>query len=352
MRKITATLAIAIVLFSCNKKETKTIEQVDPKTGKVTQIEVPVQDSVEIAKKEAEKFAIRDSAGVYHQYLRLEVGKEYPFTTQQKDVATVKMPDGTSQTVTRENTDVINFKVNAVQGGVYDMDIIFVSKKTTQTGMGVTQTVDTKAPAPKDEGLKNRWEIEKALTGNTLKMKLKENGEIISITGFDAVYNKLNTTVAKLTKDKKQQEAVLKEMKASFTEKIIRDQFSKNIFILPKKGAKIGETWSHSENVSPDGKVKLTSNYTLKKVENGIAEITVSGGVPKQTQKDTQQGVTQTLTSELSQNGSYQFDTKTGWIKSQNITVKNKESQSFTDGKRTETMTNSSVMTVIVNPSK
>lgn len=349
MKKNSAILALAIVLFSCNKKETQTIEKIDPTTGQTITVEVPASDSAQEATPYT-PMAIQDSAGVYRQKLLLEAGKSYPFTTYQKDVISGKMPDGSAQSITRESTDEIEFKVNQKQNGVYDMDIIFVSKKTTQSGIGPTQTIDTKAPAPKDEGLKNRWEIEKALISNPLKLKLRENGEIISIVGFDVIYAKLKTTIAKLTKDPEQQNATLKAMKESFNEKMIREQLSKNLFILPKKGAKLGQTWTLTENATPDGKVKLTTNYTLLKVDNGVAEISVKGGIPKQNHKETQNGITQTLSSEIAQSGTYQLDVHTGWIKSQNITVRNNESQTFSDGKQSQTMTSNSVMTIIVNP--
>lgn len=348
MKNIYIALAIT-ALFSCNK-ENKTAEKTDSKTGKNTTVESSTPSSDTTLQENVQTLAISDSLGIYRQKLHLEIGKVYPFTTHQKDISTTKMPDGKSQSITRESTDVIEFKPVQLQNGVYDIDIHFVSKKTSQNGMGMSQTVDTKTPAPKDEGLKNRWSIDKAMTGNILKMKMKENGEIISIKGFEEVYKKIQNTIASLTKEKEQQKAVSEQIKASFNEKVIREQFAKNIFVFPKKGVKIGGTWSHSENASADGKIKLTSNYTLKKVEGNIAEITVSGGIPKQSNKATQQGITQTVSSELSQNGSYQFDTQSGWLKHQKVTVKISDSQSFSDGNKTESMSNTTVTTVTVNP--
>ena len=45
---------------------------------------------------------------------------------------------------------------------------------------------------------------------------------------------------------------------------------------FPVKGAKIGQSWSESENVTPDGLIKIHSYlHPLTKVENGIAEISI-----------------------------------------------------------------------------
>ncbi|NHN20606.1 DUF6263 family protein, partial [Bacillus amyloliquefaciens] len=75
------------------------------------------------------------------------------------------------------------------------------------------------------------------------------------------------------------------------------------------------------ENTSPDGKVKLSSTYTLKSVDENTAVVAVSGGIPAQNEKNTQNGITQSLNASLKQNGTLTFDTKTGWFKNQNMTV-------------------------------
>src|SRR5690606_41721094 len=98
-----------------------------------------------------------------------------PYTTLFRSTST--MPDGKSQSMTRENTDEISFTVNSLKDKVYDLTINFVSKKTSQSAQGQTQTVDTKAAAPKDEALKNRWVIDKAMTGNKLNMKIDRSEE-------------------------------------------------------------------------------------------------------------------------------------------------------------------------------
>ncbi len=351
MKKITALVLVSIALAAC-KKESKTITKIDPVTGDTITIDVPSADSAQTLREMAQNAAIKDSAGIFTQSLKLEKGKTYPFTTHQKDVATAKLPDGSSQSMTRENTDEITFTVNNFDKKVYDVTINFVAKKTSQSAQGKTETIDTRQAAPKDEGLKNRWTIDKAMTGNKLNMKIHENGNIISINGFEPIYSKFTTTVNGLTKDANERKALLAQLKASFNEEILKDQFSKNIFILPKKGAKIGEKWTVSENASPDGKIKIQSHYTLKKVNDGVAEITITGGIPKQSNKETQEGVTQTLSSELTQNGTYTFDVHSGWIINQNIHVKTSQSQTFSDGKNSETMTNTSDSYVIVNPKK
>ncbi len=351
MKQIIAVGLLSITLIAC-KKETKTITKIDPTTGDTIKMEVAVEDSAKIAKEMAAKAAIKDSAGVYRQSFKLEKGKTYPFTTYQKNTITVSAPDGSKQTMSTENTDEVTFTVNDVVNGVYDMSVNFVSKKSSQTADGKTIAVDTKAAAPADEQLKNKWTLDKALTGNTLKMKMDESGKILSITGFDGIYKKMETTIAGLTKDADIRKMLSQQAKAGFNQEMLKDQFEKNIVIFPKKGIKVGEKWTVSENASQDGKVKIVTNYTLNSVKDGVAEIGVTGGIPKQSDKATNEGITRSMTSELTQNGSLKFDINSGWILNQNLSVKTTQKETLSDGKQSQSMTNVTNSSVIVNPAK
>ncbi len=345
MKKTFAFCIISIALISC-KKETTTITKVDEKTGKTVTIEVP-KDSI---KEVVAVPAIKDSLGVFHQNFKLEKGKSYPLVTLQKDHQTVTAPNGQSQSGTSESRDDMSFTVNDFKNGIYDISIDLISKKTSQSANGKSIVVDTKAAAPKEEQLKMIWTVNKALVGNKLQMKMKENGDIVSITGFDAIYKKVGDAVSAIIKEAPQRKAFVDNFKLSFDEKTIKDQFSKNMMLIPSKGVKIGEKWTESENASQDGKVKLTTTYQLKSVGNGIVEIAITGGIPKQSDKKSQGEMTHSMSSELTQTGKIIIDQNTGWVKNQNISVKTNQTESITDGKRTESMKTSSNSNVIINP--
>ncbi len=346
MKKYTAIALLAITLISC-KKETKTVSKTDPVTGKTTSVEVPVEET----QKVEETFAIKDSAGVYKQGFKLEKGQTYPLTTYTRNIQTVTDPSGKTMSGTSESTDEMSFTVNDFKDGIYDISINLISKRNSESMNGKTMAVDTKAAAPKEDQLKMMWNVNKALTGNKLQMKMKENGEVISISGFEPVYNKITASAGTMIKDGKQKAAFAQSFKESFNEKVLKDQFSKNLMVLPKKGAKIGEKWTESENASQDGKVKMTTTFTLKSVENGKATVAVTGGIPYKSDKKAQQGMTHTMSSEMSQNGNIVLDQATGWITNQNVNLKTSQTESISDGKKTQSMKSVSNTTVMVNPS-
>ena len=354
MKKFTAIALLSITLIAC-KKETKTVTKVDPTTGKTITVEVPVEsvsDSAQIQQAPVTETlpAIYETSGVYHQTFKLEKGQTYPLTTFQKDVQTMTAPDGKSQSGTSEMTDAMSFTVNDFKDGVYDITINLTGKKNSQNANGQTVSVDTNQAEPKDEQLKMMWKVNKALVGNKLNLKMTEAGKVVSITGFDTVYNKISSSVGSTIKDAKEKAAFINSFKGSFNEKMLKDQFDKNLVIIPAKGAKIGDKWTQTENATPDGKIKLTTTYTLKSVDNGVATIAVAGGIPKKSDKKTQEGITRSMSSELSQNGTITLDQKTGWVKNQNIAVKTVQTETLSDGKQSQTMKSSSNSTVIVNP--
>lgn len=353
MKKIIAIAVLSLTVMAC-KKDTKTVTKVDPKTGKTVTVEVPVTDSTEVKNQDVtttdNALAIAEHNGVYTQQFKLQKGETYPLTTFQRNVQTLTSPDGKTASGTANSTDEMSFTVVDFKDGVYDIDINILGKSSSQSANGKTVSVDTKGAAPKDANLKAMWSVNKALVGNKLKMKLKQNGEIVSISGFDTIYNKVNTATAAFIKDAKEKSAFLDGFKQSFNEKAIKEQLANNLAVLPKAGAKIGQSWTESENASADGSVKLTTKYTLKSVENGIVTISVNGGIPKKTDKQTQEGVTHSISSELSQSGTVTLDQKTGWIKNQNISVKTNQAETLSDGKQTQTMKSNTTTTVIVNP--
>lgn len=337
IKRILTIGVLGLVLVACNK-DNKKEQKINPETGKVENVEV----------KESPK-AIVDSAGVYTQKFILEKGKTYPFSSTQKEVTTVKDHTGKSMSGTQEIVDERNIVVNNIENGVYDITLNIISKRMTSVAEGKTIVVDTKQPAPKEEQLKNLWTINKTLAGSKFAVKMKENGEVVSISGIDELYKKIEKVVTPLIKDANHRKQFMENFKQGFNEKMIKEEFSKGINILPKKGVKIGESWTETENLDQEGKVKSNTTYTLVKVENGVAEISIKGGIPAKSNKQTQNGITATISIEGNQSGSLKIDEKTGWILNSKMNIKTTNKQSMTDGKRTESVTQVSDNTITIN---
>ena len=346
IKRILAIGIIGMTLAACSQDK-KSTENTDKKTTATT--ENTEKTTTEEEKAAPVVMAISDSAGVYTQKFVLEKGKTYPFSSTQKEIQTIKDHTGKSMSGTQEVVDERNVVVENFENGVYELTLNIVGKKMTSTAEGKTVVIDTKAAAPKEEQLKNIWNINKVLAGSKFTVKMKENGEVISISGINDLYAKIEKAVSPLIKDTKAKKAFIEQFKQGFNEKLIKEEFSKGINILPKKGVKIGESWTETDNITPDGKVKSSVTYTLAKVENGIAEISIKGGIPLKSEKQTQQGVTATISIQGTQQGNITIDQNTGWIKKSTLNIKTTNKQSMTDGKQTESVTQTSDSTITIN---
>ncbi len=341
IKRIFALGVIGLALVACNNDK-KTEQKTNSDSGKVENVEKKEEENI-IQK------AISDSAGVYTQKFILEKGKTYPFSSVQKEVQTIKDPSGKSMKGTQEIVDERNIVVNDFQNGVYDLTINILGKKMTSIADGKTVVIDTKQPAPKDEQLKNIWTINNTLVGSKFSVKMKENGEVISVKGIDELYKKVEKAITPFVKEAEQRKQFIEYFKQGFNEKMLKEEFSAGINILPKKGVKLGESWTISENIDPEGKVKSNITYTLNRIENGVAEVSVTGNIPAKSNKQTQNGITMTMSVEGSQNGTLKIDENSGWVLSSKMNIKTTNKQTMTDGKRTETMTAVSESTVSVN---
>lgn len=344
IKKILTIGVVGLGLLSCNKDK-KTPTRITNEKENTTSEKIEQQ---EVAEKI--KLAISDSAGVFTQKFVLEKGQTYPLTTQTKNTQTITDPTGKSISVKSESIDEMSFTVDDIENGVYHISVNLLGKRTSESAQGQTVVVDTKSKAPEDENLKMMWSVNKSLMGNKLQLKMNENGEILSISGFEPIYKKINDIISSKVKDANQKQAFINGFKESFGEKAMKEQLHKNLLIIPKNGVKIGEKWTESENASPDGKIKLTTNYILQSVDNGQVVISVAGGIPKQSDKKSQQGLTHSISSELSQSGTMTLDQKTGWIKKQSVTIKTTQTESITDGKQTQSMKNVGTSVISVNP--
>lgn len=346
MKKITALALIAISLAACKKETTKTVTKVNPETGKTETVTVTVPEE----EKVSTKMAIVDSSGIYKQTFLLEKGKTYPLTSYQRDIQSISTPEGKTMSGTNEITDEMSITVNDFKDNVYDLSINLIGKRNSNSANGKTVISDTKGAQPKEEQLKGMYIINKAMVGNKLNMKMTVNGKINSITGFDTVYKKIDAALVSLVKEPKQKAQVMEGMKASFNEKMLKEQFQKNLTFIPTKGVKIGEKWTDTEDILPGGDIKLTTNYSLVKVADGKAEIAVTGTIPTKTNKRSQEGMTHSMSVGGTQTGKIILDAATGMLLHENVSIKTDQKETLSDGKKSQSITQTSNSSIIINP--
>ena len=86
-------------------------------------------------------------------------------------------------------------------------------------------------------------------------------------------------------------------------------------------------------------------------MENGKAEIAVSGTIPSKSDKQSKNGMTHSMSMSGSQSGKIIIDENTGWVLNQNLSVKTNQKESLSDGKQTQSMSKNSTTSIVINPS-
>lgn len=345
MKKLATLALVALTLAAC-KKDPKT----EGKTSETIKTENPAK-SADTPEQQAQPIqAITDSAGVYTLKYKLEKGKTYPFVMIQKNNESVDL-GGKKQSQSNSVTDNISFTVTNYADGVYTFDVLFNSKKqvgTTPDGKSIT--LDTQGAEPKEEQLKALWKVNKAMMGHKVQLKMKDNGEILNITGFDPIYKAVTKAINTTVKDEKTRKGLLEGFKNSFNEEVLKSQFQMNLNFFPSKGLKVGESYTETENLDPEGKLKSKTTFTLAKIDDQYAHFSVKGNIPKKSNKETKNGITSTVSISGSQTGSIKLNTKTGWMDNAKVTIKSTQSQTLSKGEQSQTATHTSVATTTINP--
>lgn len=342
LKKSILVTSLVLSLVACEKENTKVT--VTGKDGKI--IELSQEKIAELIKKPN---AIIDSSGFFKAKFLLEKGAKFPFVSLQKDTKTMITPDGKKQSMSEETKDEMLFEVTDVQKEVYSLNVNLISKKLSSFGNGQKIVVDTKALAPKEQNLKMLYLVNKSMMNSTLNVQMNPIGKILSVKGFEPIYGKIETALKTSVKDASALKNIMQGVKASFNSEVMTKQLEKSINVLPKKGVKLGGIWTETENLDQAGKIKNTTNYTLKNVNEAEVEIEISGGIPQNTDKQSKDNFTRTFSIKSTQNGKILIDRKTGWVTGSVLNINSNQKESISDGKKTESMTSNTVSSMKIN---
>lgn len=125
--------------------------------------------------------------------------------------------------------------------------------------------------------------VEKALgklKGSTVYMRISKNGKLEQIQGYEEI-------ITKVLQDMNIQDNKMKESIENKLSKIIGKDYLKSTLaeaqdIMPDSTINVGDSWT-KKTAQVEGEIQLdfTTNYTLTKVENGIATITATAKTEK-----------------------------------------------------------------------
>jgi hypothetical protein len=103
------------------------------------------------------------------------------------------------------------------------------------------------------------------IVGKAFTMKVDEEGNVLSVTGFDEIINGMVDS-AGVNEDMKQQMRV--SLKDQFNEQELKNQFAQAFMIFPNKRVKVGDSWQKKYSTGGKMPAAFSTTYTVKKMEN------------------------------------------------------------------------------------
>jgi hypothetical protein len=164
----------------------------------------------------------------------------------------VSADDGKMKTIT---TSFDRVKMNMNVGG---MEMAIDSDKKPEG------SADTKNPVE----IMNR--LFGAISGQRFVMKVNAEGKVEEITGFKEMADVIADSLKLEGKDR---EEMMGEFEKNFSEKEIRGQFERILYIFPNKEVKVGESWEKKTNVYGQMAGKYNSTYTVKEIEGDMVTL-------------------------------------------------------------------------------
>jgi Family of unknown function (DUF6263) len=134
--------------------------------------------------------------------------------------------------------------------------------------MDMEMDIDTEKPVDNVSGEDPMTLMKKlfsGIKGKTFTMKVDEEGNVLSVTGFEEIINGMVDS-AGVDEDMKLQMRV--SLKDQFNEQELKNQFAQAFMIFPNKSVKVGDSWQKKFKMGGKMPASYSTTYTVKKMEN------------------------------------------------------------------------------------
>jgi len=161
-----------------------------------------------------------------------------------------------------------SFEVIADDGKVKTLKGIYRRFRLYMKIMELEMDIDTDKPvveAAENENIGGMMQrLFSKIKGNSFSMKVDQEGNLVSVSGFDEIINGMIDSSGLNEEMEMQMRASLKDQ---FNEQELKNQFAHVFMIFPGKAVKQGDSWQRNYRI--DGKVaaEFSTTYTVKQIE-------------------------------------------------------------------------------------
>jgi hypothetical protein len=161
-----------------------------------------------------------------------------------------------------------SFEVIADDGKIKTLKGVYRSFRLYMKIMELEMDIDTDKPVAAAgeneniEGMMHR--LFSKIKGNAFKMKVDEEGNILSISGFDEIINSMIDSAGLNKEMELQMRASLKDQ---FNEQEMKNQFAHIFMIFPGKAVNTGDSWQRNYKIAGKIAADFSTTYTVKQKE-------------------------------------------------------------------------------------
>jgi len=151
------------------------------------------------------------------------------------------------------------------------------------------------------------------ILGKKFTIVLTPKGKVVEIKGFKELIEAL---------EKGKMDASTKKLiEGTFDEHKMTSSFESSYHMLPDNPVKIGDSWAQKKSVESMFPIDISTTYTLKEVNNGIAKIMVKGDFTIKKDDYEANGMTMKINFTGGYDGFYDLDINTGISNSAQINM-------------------------------
>lgn len=218
---------------------------------------------------------------------------------------------GQTQEVLQKQVMITDFEVKKVDPGKYHLGNTISRMQIKNISPQMTIDYDSDKPKEGDPFT----EMYNHMVGEEMEMTLSKSGEVLEISGLDAIFDKMMEGLNFAGAD-----AMKESLKEQFGEETMKSNFNQFAVYFPDRPVKPGDSWSNRDTIKSGMTMYLDLTYTLREVKGEELLIDLAGDITTDPDKEMDMG-TMAVRYDLKgkQSGVLRVDALTGLLRSSEI---------------------------------
>ena len=204
---------------------------------------------------------------IYKLGLHLKAGSKYYYTINNKTETRLEVNGKKTENSNTSQVGLLYEILSDTAGGfllriTYDSFHIVTKSGDTETEMDAANAAFSLNPAER---------LLAGLKGSSLLVQINNKGEVLVVSGYKEIADKLMANIKITTEMERQQ--VQTQLYEMLGEGFVKNNLAQGLNLFPDSALHTGDSWVKKSSQTSALKLDVTNRYTLNDVENNIAEI-------------------------------------------------------------------------------